>query len=341
MQIVQIEQAPKDYISDIKIISSRSLLLITSWDGSLTVYKFDIQAKNVDLLQSLRYKHPLLCCNFIDNTDLQIYVGTVQGEILKVDLIGSPSFQALTNNEANLGICRICKYGDDKLIAASWDGLIEVIDPRNYGDGVIPVKNLNSNNTKVKNKIFTMDTNSSRLIVGMNNSQVQWFRMPLCEDDNGTIEESGLKYQIRDVALLPKEQEGYACSSIDGRVAVEIFDDQGDDYNSSKRFAFRCHRLNLKDTNLAYPVNSIEFSPRHKFLYTAGSDGIISCWNLQTRKKIKNFAKFNEDSVVKIACSDNILCLATSDDTFKTNAAIDRTIELNASSIYIIFDYEN
>ena len=127
---------------------------------------------------------------------------------------------------------------------------------------------------------------------------------------------------------------------IDGRVAVEFFNDQGSEDGSSKRFAFRCHRLNLKDTNLAYPVNSIEFSPQSEFLYTAGSDGIISCWNLQTRKKIKNFAKFNENSVVKIACANNVLCLATSDDTFKTNATIDRGIELEASSAYVIFDYE-
>ncbi|CAI4051275.1 hypothetical protein SKDZ_15G1790 [Saccharomyces kudriavzevii ZP591] len=340
MQVVQIEQAPRDYISDVKVVSSKSLLLITSWDGFLTIYKVDAQARKVDLLQSLQYKHPLLCCNFIDNPGLQIYVGTVQGEILKVDLIGSPSFRALTNNKANLGICRMCKYGDDKLVAASWDGLIEVIDPRNYLNEVSLGKNLNYNSTKVKNKIFTMDTNSSRLIVGMNNSQVRWFHLPLREEDNGTLAESGLKYQIRDVALLPQDQDGYACSSIDGRVAVEFFDDQGDEGSLNKRFAFRCHRLNLKDTNLAYPVNSMECSPSSKFLYTAGSDGIVSCWNLETRKKVKNFAKFNENSVVKIACTDNNLFLATSDDTFKTNAAIDHAIELEPSSAYIIFDYE-
>lgn len=343
MQVVEIEQAPRDYISDIKLVSSRSLLLITSWDGSLSIYKVDEQAKKVDLSQRLQYKHPLLCCDFIDDPDLQIYVGAVQGEILRVDLTATPNFQALANNEANLGICRMCKYGCDKLLAASWDGLIQVIDPFNYPQEVGPaMKNLNPTGAEVKNKIFAMDTNSSRLILGMNNSQVRWFHLPLREDDNGTLAESGLKYQIRDIALLPQDQDGYACSSIDGRVAVEFFNDGGgNEDNLSKRFAFRCHRLNLKDTNLAYPVNSIEFSPLSRFLYTAGSDGIVSCWNLQTRKKVKNFPKFNENSVVKMACGDNILCLATSDDTFKTNAAIDHAIELEASSAYIIFDYEN
>lgn len=66
MQIVQIEQAPKDYISDIKIIPSKSLLLITSWDGSLTVYKFDIQAKNVDLYN--RYDINIRYCAAISST---------------------------------------------------------------------------------------------------------------------------------------------------------------------------------------------------------------------------------------------------------------------------------
>ncbi|QID85405.1 mitotic spindle checkpoint protein Bub3 [Saccharomyces pastorianus] len=342
MQVVEIEQAPRDYISDIKLVPSRSLLLITSWDGSLSTYKVDKQAKKVDLSQTLQYKHPLLCCDFIDNPDLQIYVGAVQGEILRVDLTATPHFQALANNEANLGICRMCKYGDDKLLAASWDGLIQVVDPFHYPQEVGPTtKNLNPIGAEVKNKIFAMDANSSRLILGMNNSQVRWFYLPLREDDDGTLAESGLKYQIRDIALLPQDQDGYACSSIDGRVAVEFFSDGGNEDDLTKRFAFRCHRLNLKDTNLAYPVNSIEFSPVSRFLYTAGSDGIVSCWNLQTRKKVKNFPKFNENSVVKMACGDNILCLATSDDTFKTNAAIDHAIELEASSAYIIFDYEN
>ncbi|EJS41741.1 bub3p [Saccharomyces arboricola H-6] len=340
MQVVQIEQAPRDYISDIKIVSSRSLLLITSWDGSLTIYKIDNQAKKADLLHALQYKHPLLCCNFVDSPNLKIYVGTVQGEILKVDLINTPNFLALANSDANLGICRICKYGDDKLVTASWDGLIKIINPYDYLNEVSLAKNLNHNETEIKHKIFTMDSDSSRLIIGMNNSQVRWFHLPFRKDDNGTLAESGLKYQIRDIALLPQDQECYACSSIDGRVAVEFFNNQGKEDNSSKRFAFRCHRLNLKDTNLAYPVNSIEFSPSSRFLYTAGSDGMISCWNLQTRKKIKNFPKFNENSVVKIACADNILCLATSDDTFKTNAAIDHALELEPSSAYIIFDYE-
>ena len=79
------------------------------------------------------------------------------------------------------------------------------------------------------------------------------------------IRESGLKFQTRDIKLMPAAN-GYVQSSLDGRVAVEYFDQE------SSRFAFRCHRMNLPDTQFVFPVNSLCFNSNDGTLYTGGSD---------------------------------------------------------------------
>lgn len=50
---------------------------------------------------------------------------------------------------------------------------------------------------------------------------------------------------------------GYACSSIEGRVALEYFDAEA----QSKKYAFKSHRQVINDTEVVYPVNALAFHP--------------------------------------------------------------------------------
>ena len=158
-----------------------------------------------------------------------------------------------------------------------------------------------------------MDVDNERMVIATSRNKVRLFELPLRPKDKGTEVESGLKYQARKVKLTP-QGDGYVCSSLDGRVAVEYLEDE------SRKFAFRCHRLNLVDTSMVFPVNALSFRPNSNVLYTGGSDGSVSCWNLTSRKKV-----------------EQVLCVATSDDSFKTNATKDETFELQPSRLYIVF----
>lgn len=81
--------------------------------------------------------------------------------------------------------------------------------------------------------------------------------------------ESSLKFMARDLRCMPAG-DGYAMSSIEGRIAVEFFDP------SSKvqalKYAFKCHRETVDVANQeddveapydkVYPVHGVVFHPR-------------------------------------------------------------------------------
>lgn len=70
--------------------------------------------------------------------------------------------------------------------------------------------------------------------------------------------ESSLKFMTRTVRCMPNG-EGYASSSIEGRVAVEFFDPSKE--SQSRKYAFKCHRQTEGDVDVVFPVNALAFHP--------------------------------------------------------------------------------
>lgn len=334
MEQIELPNVPKDYVSDIKYIEQYSLAIVAAWDGSLSLYKLN-KDDNGRLIMNVVNKYYqedaiLCCCPVISSTEMGenemfLYLGTVQGEVLKFNL-QTEQFTTISN-KATLGVIKIYKINNSNLIVAgSWDGSLQLIDV--VMDQIHSIKHL------PEVKILTMDCDDLHLIIATTNSKIFKFTLPLDFNDdsesNETILDSGLNYQIRDIKLLPKSV-GFTICSIDGRVAVEYFE------SNEKTFAFRCHRLNLTDVQFVFPVNTLEFQGDSSILFTGGSDGCISCWNLNQRKKIKQVNKIDSNSVVKIVYISNVgLLVATSDDSFKTNQSIEDPIELQQSHVYII-----
>ena len=331
-----IADTPDDYISDLvlsdEIISLGKCLLVTAWDGTLSIYETNSESMdsvnfntNVKLISRGQYENPLLCCCVINSN---IYVGTVQGELLRYDVTMDRFIPVLKARQdvATLGVCKIFPYqvsgSDNCLICISWDGIISVID---INRGTIDIRVVLSEGSR----ILTAACDSNQLIIAETGHKLRLFKFPLRENDKGISFTSALKYQIRDVKMLPNSK-GYIISSIDGRVAVEFLNEP------DKQFAFRCHRLDLKDTQFVFPVNTLAFCPNSSKVLTGGSDGTVSYWNLDTRRKLKQFPKFNSNSIVKLVCDENEFYVATSDDSFKTNATITGDIELQPSSLYVV-----
>lgn len=88
----------------------------------------------------------------------------------------------------------------------------------------------------------------------------------------------GLNHQFRGLSIFT-DRTGYAVGSIEGRVAIQYFDEMAAQQKmpNQKGFIFKCHRI--KKSKVAtdsscdiYGVNGISFTQRNTF-GTCGSDG--------------------------------------------------------------------
>ena len=113
--------------------------------------------------------------------------------------------------------------------------------------------------------------------------------------------ESSLKYLTRAVSCMPTDTI-YATSSIEGRVAVEFFDE--DPAVQARKYAFKCHRQ--PDANaggdVVYPVNALVFHPGYGTFATGGGDGYVALWDAEAKRRMKQYQRF-PDSVAALAFS--------------------------------------
>lgn len=100
--------------------------------------------------------------------------------------------------------------------------------------------------------------------------------------------ESSLKYMLRDIRTTTTGQ-GYATSSVEGRIAVEFFD--ASDEVQAQKYAFKCHRQVIEGIDTVYPVNGLAFHPIHGTFASIGADAAVSIWDPLAKKRIKQYAK--------------------------------------------------
>ena len=104
--------------------------------------------------------------------------------------------------------------------------------------------------------------------------------------------ESSLKFLTRAVGCMPNDV-GYATSSIEGRVAVEWFEDSVE--SQARKYAFKCHRQPEADGEIVYPVNSLAFNPVHGTFASAGGDGVVALWDAEAKRRLKQYQKFTNN----------------------------------------------
>lgn len=143
------------------------------------------------------------------------------------------------------------------VITGSWDSTVKLWDPR-CGDG----RTLMAISTHSQpQRVYTMDTVGHTLVVGTAQRRVVIWDLRNM-NYHQQERESSLKYQTRCLRCFPNGQ-GFALSSIEGRVAVEFFDPSPD--AQRQKYAFKCHRVKEGDTEEIHPVNAIAF---HKLYNT-------------------------------------------------------------------------
>ena len=108
--------------------------------------------------------------------------------------------------------------------------------------------------------------------------------------------ESSLKFMTRAVACMPSDA-GFACSSIEGRVAVEWFDAAAE--SQARKYAFKCHRQpapepdeNGQPLDVVYPVHALVFHPIHGTFASGGGDGVVALWDANAKRRIRQYQRY-------------------------------------------------
>lgn len=312
-----------DIISDIKFSPVENHLLVSSWDNQILLYDTN-HHETCKLMNKFQSTTPTLCMVFARNNNA--YVGTLEGGIFEIDFENDKLLNTnwIHFNDLDSGINNINTI-DNLIISTSFDKKFQGTDYRQS-------KAVFSNS--LPHKILKMDANDNEVVLALSDRIIERFDK---RDWSKPIEtrESPFDLQINDLKMF---DEGFAVSSIDGRVGMEFFSPD------TSRFVFRCHRTTdkLTNTQIAYPVNALSFN--NNLLYTSGSDGIVNIWNWQNKKKTSslNQLKYSNNEIQSIVKSDinytkNLLAIATSDDGYKTTKDLNYTSSLPQypSNVYL------
>lgn len=181
------------------------------------------------------------------------------------------------------------------LISASWDKTLHIHHPESPSVTVCTLD--------LPAKPFALAITESKLIIAMSERLVHIYDLDklnavttLDEDGPLRIEpyqrrESSLKFMTRALAVMPNG-EGYASSSIEGRVAVEWLD--ASEESQARKYAFKCHRQPASDgsgDDVVYPVHALAFHPTYGVFVSGGGDGAVAMWDAIKKRRIRQYQR--------------------------------------------------
>lgn len=295
---IKVPQPPSDSISEIAFCPSDTLNLIAAgaWDGTVRLWNFSEQPGMVSSspnivangVGEIKHEKPVLSvCMSPDGSVFSAGCDN-KGMMWQVNPAGGPQQprQIAEHSAPIKSIVCIPQLG--AVATGSWDQSVRFWDTRTPQ----PV-----HNGPLGHRVYAMDCRHPYLCVATSNKEVMVFdlRSGVRPHKNGQPIQSQIRsYQTRCLSMFP-DCSGFALGNIEGRVAIHYIDHrQGD---KSVEFAYKCHRLDAKDSPdkvaQIYAVNAISFHSRYGTFATAGSDGSYAFWDKDKRQRLKPPAKFN------------------------------------------------
>ncbi|RKO87089.1 WD40-repeat-containing domain protein [Blyttiomyces helicus] len=274
-----------------------SLLLVGSWDKHVRLY--DVVANQ------LRLKYPskaaVLDVAFSDS--VHGFSAGLDRRLKMVDL-HTTTETILGSHDDAIRCVEYCKETGN-IITGSWDKTVRVWDPRS-NDSVV-------GKYMQPAKIYSLDVAQNKLVVAMAGRSVYIYDVRNMKE---TLQrrESSLKFMARMVRCMPNG-EGYASSSIEGRVAVEFFDPSPE--MQAKKYAFKCHRQKQEEVETVYPVNALAFHPIHGTFASGGGDGVVNVWDGFNKKRLRVYPKYPTSIASMSFNSDGRLLAVASSYTFE------------------------
>lgn len=285
---------PADGISSIKFsLQNPSLLLVTSWDKSVRLY----DAINNQLKLTYIHKAAVLDGCFLDDT--HGYSGGLD-RVVKFADFNTGKETILGAHEDTVKSIE-CIRENGSVVSGSWDKSLCLWDNRNSSPCL--------GKYNQPEKVFSLDVVGNKIVVGMAARQIYIYDVRYMKEAMQK-RESSLKFMTRVVKCMPNE-EGFASSSIEGRVAVEFFDSSEE--SQKRKYAFKCHREVINGVSHVYPVNALSFHPRFGTFASGGGDGIVNIWDGFNKKRLRQFAKYPTTiSSLSFNSDGNLLAIASS-----------------------------
>jgi len=274
---IEVADPPSDSISSLAFSSQADYLAAGSWDNSVRIYEV---ASNGQTQGKAMYSHegPVLSvCWNKDGT--KILSGGADGAGRMFNVTTGQTSQVAQHDAPVKAVKWIESPQGGILATGSWDKTIKFWDLRS------PTAMFSIN---LPERVYTMDVLYPYMVVGTAERHVQIFNLSNPTTPWKTFA-SPLKWQTRAVACFGAGPPGFAIGSIEGRIAVQFFEES----EAAKNFSFRCHRRDqsntAKDQSLVYAVNDLSFHPVHGTLASCGSDGVINYWDKDSRIRLKAF----------------------------------------------------
>ncbi|KAL3894210.1 MAG: hypothetical protein SGCHY_005411, partial [Lobulomycetales sp.] len=230
------------------------------------------------------------------STDTTAYAASLDGNVYSLNLeAGAGSFASIGKHEKGVKAI-VCN--DSSVFSGSWDKYVKQWDPRAPGKEV--------GTYYQGGRVFSMSASPSnhKLVVATSAKTLQIFDTRSMQETPLESRESPLKYPIRTVACMPNGKEG--------RVALEYFEQE----DQELKYAFKCHRKHddsVQGGEIIYPVNAIAFHPVHGTFASGGCDGVVSMWDGQHKKRIKQLPAYSSSiAALDFNCTGELLAVASS-----------------------------
>ncbi|KAJ3052870.1 hypothetical protein HK097_005491 [Rhizophlyctis rosea] len=273
---------PSDGISSVEYSpTDPALLLVGSWDKSVSLYDAEVN----ELKWKVAQKAVVLDV-FWSSQDQAVFTGGLDTKLRSYDVHGSSEKVLGSHTKA----IRCVTYSSEiqAVITGSWDNDVKLWDPRSA--------TAETGRHTQPDKVFSLDVTHNKLVVATANRHTLIYDLRNMKE---TLQrrESSLKFMTRCVRCMPNG-DGYASSSIEGRIAVEFFDNAAE--WQAKKYAFKCHRTKDNDQETVHPVNALAFHPKHGTFASGGGDGVVNVWDGFNKKRIRSFPKY-ETSIASLS----------------------------------------
>ncbi|KEF51646.1 cell cycle arrest protein BUB3 [Exophiala aquamarina CBS 119918] len=315
-----VSELPADAISSLRFSPhpNSPRFAVASWDKHAYLYEVT-DGKTCFLLAKYEHRAPVLDVCF-GKDDNELYTACLDWDVRRID-VASGSQTVLSTHDNGV---RSVVYSQEHslVISAAWDSTVHIHPGSAEANSNTNSEWINAT-INLPSKPFSLALSPSKLVVAMANRALHIYELKTlaaeCKSsatnslqnrldiDPWQRRESSLKFMTRAIDCMPND-EGYASSSIEGRVAVEWFDPSGD--SQARKYAFKCHRQPIDDVDVVYPVNAIAFHPVHGTFATGGGDGVVAIWDAVAKRRIRIYPKLNS-SVAAASFSSNGKYLAT------------------------------
>jgi cell cycle arrest protein BUB3 len=293
-QQLEIDSPPLDGITSLQFSpSSSNHLIVTSWDSKLRLYDL---ASNVDKC-TLKHAAAVLDGRFTDSQ--HVITGGLDSWVRFYDLNTEQPDVLGTHTDAVSSVAHSAENG--LAATGSWDRTVRLWDPR--------VQSAQVALQQQPERVYSMDIVGSMLVVAMADRHINIYDVRRMTEPVQK-RESSLRYQTRTVACMADGQ-GYATSSVEGRIAVEYFDASAE--AQAKKYAFKCHRQTIDGVDHVWPVNALAFHPLHNTFASGGSDGIVCLWDHTAKKRLRQYPKYTSAiSALAFSADGNKLAVGVS-----------------------------